>query len=786
MLFKKAYRAMWRYKKSYLACIFLIMIGTMMLTAMNTAVGGLANAMASFHQDYRLADVQAQVGAIPISSVERFRNIPGVLDVSHRTVIEARAEVEGSDAVIILRMMSFVPDNSTEDATINDFHVMGLRPSAQNDIALSYMFMNAHGLEIGDSITLFVQGRAFNYEITGSFLSPEHIYVARGGGDMLPDNIGFGLAYVTEEGMTNLTGHVGIANEVLFLLEDGYLFEDVQSALQDALRPYGLITLLERSDLLSYLFLEMQIEGMRSAATSMPFVFVAMAVVVLYLMLKRIIEQERTQIGTLKAFGYSNRDLLLHYMAYGGITGFIGGLLGFTYGMGMAGFYLDMFIEFYTMPELGHQPVNPLYFVASMGLSLSGGLLGSYMGATKALKLTPSEAMRPESPKPIKYDLVGKVKVLKYILTSRGQMALRGIFRNPVRSGFIAVGVTFSFALLSVFGDMEGMIDTLLYSQFQDVRLYNVRITLDQPIPYNQAVESAFGVPHITQAEGLWELPVMMANRHLREGTMITGVPAQGELFRVFDSAHRVAHLPPTDGLIITNGLADQLQARAGDIVYITTLLSDYDIPVPVTRVIEQNVGSGAFMELSALSDMVGHPMVASAIIFNTDNLPFVTDYFKESRIVTTLDTKDSTLQQYIDMMAPFTAIYFVMYLMGVAVAFAIIYNTATISLSERRREFATLRVLGLTVDEVCEVMRFEYWLLAFIGILIGIPMASGLMTALNGMLDTSMMSMPSVLSTRAYVMAVIGCVAAVAISNYSAKRKIAKFDMVEVLKERE
>jgi len=781
MLFKKAYRAMWRHKKAYLACVFLIMLGTMMLTAMGTAVDGLREAKQSFREDYRLADVQAHINAIPISEVERLRNIPGILDVSHRTVMELRAEVEGSDAIIILRAMSFV-----DVGEINGFHISGLRPDLQNDIALSYMFAQNHGLEMGDSITIFAQGRAFNYELTGRFLSPEHIYVARGGTDMLPDNTGFGLAYITEESMNMLTGRVGIANEVLFTLEHGYVFEDVQAALQNALQPYGLINLMERSDLLSYSFLEMQVDGMEAAAQSMPFVFVGMAVVVLYLMLKRIIEQERTQIGTLKAFGYSNRDLLLHYMAYGGITGLIGGLLGFAYGVAMAGFYLEMFLEFFTMPELAQQPVNPMYFVICMGLALAGGLIGSIMGATKALKLTPSEAMRPEAPKPVKYDVVGKIKGLHYILNSRGQMALRGIARNPLRSGFIVLGVTFSFALLSVFGDMEGMVNTLLYSQFEEVRLYNVRLSLNQPLHHDQAIESAFAVPHITQAEAIWELPVNLTNRHLQEATLITGIAADGELLRIFDSSTGIAHLPPTDGLIITNGLADQIHAQAGDIVYISTHLATDDIPVPISRIIEQNVGSSAFMELNTLAALVEHPPVSSAIIVNTDNLPFITDFFKESQLVATIDSKDATLQQYKDMMEPFNMMYSAMFFMGVAVAFAIIYNTATISLSERQREFATLRVLGLTVDEVCEIMRFEYWLLAAVGVVFGIPLASGLMAALNTMLDTSMMSMPSTLSNRAYIMAVFGCFLAVLLSNFSVKRKIKKFDMVEVLKERE
>ena len=800
MLFKKAYRAIWRHKKAYLACVFLTLVGTMMLTAYGTAVAGLVNAKGYFYTNYRLAHVWARVSAIPTSEVDRLRNIPGVFDVTHRTVLEVRAEaygpqptggpqpaegplpVKNSDDIIILRLLSFVPGDENR---INDFKLNGIEPSSQNDIALNLMHKETRGLQIGDSIRLFTQGRAFNFSVTGSFMSPEYAYIARGGAEMLPAHNVFGIGYITEDAMSSLTGRPGIANEVLFTLMDGYEFEDVQAAISDALAPYGLISILDRNAQISYAMLDMQVAGIEAVANSLPLVFIAMAAVVLYLMLKRIIEQERTQIGTLKAFGYSNRDMLLHYMTYGGITGFIGGILGFAYGAAIAPLYLSIFLEFYTMPELA-QAVDPMYGLASVGIGISGGLLGALMGALKALKLTPAEAMRPESPKPIKYDVVGKIKWLKYILTSRGQMALRSVLRNPMRSGFIVLGVTFSYMLLAVFGDMEGMVDTLLYQQFEDIRIYDVRVTLNQPADYNQVVEAAFGVRHTTNAEGIWELPVTLANRHLREGTVITGIPADGNLFRIFDSRTNTAYPPPTDGLIITNGLADQINARAGDMVYISTFLAEEDIPVPVTRVVEQNVGSGAFMELSALSGLVGHPPVASAIILTTNNMEYTTDRFTESPIVGTVESKDATLQAYIEMMAPFTFIYSVMFFMGVAVAFAIIYNTSTISLSERQREFATLRVLGLTVNEVCEIMRFEYWTLAVIGIAIGIPAAGGLMAAINTMLDTGIMSMPSTLSTGAHISAAAGTALAIILSNMLAKRKIRTFDMVEVLKERE
>jgi len=638
-------------------------------------------------------------------------------------------------------------------------------------------------METGDPITLIVHGRTFTFETTGSFLAPEYVYIAPSFTDILPDNAGFGIAYITAEAMGNITGRHGVFNNLIFSLEDGYEFDDVRLALQDALQPYGLISLTERDDQLSYSFLDLEVTAIKGVSVSMPFVFMAMAAVVLYLMMKRIIEQERMQIGTLKALGFSNAKVVFHYLCYGFIVGLVGGLIGFVMGAAMSGVYLEMFLEFFLLPELV-QPLSPMYLVFALAVSLGTGLLGSLMGAMRVIELIPADAMRHETPKPIKFDIVGKIKPLKFILTSRGQMSLRGILRNPVRSGFVIIGVTFSFGLLCVFGSMEPLIDAMIYSQFVDQRLYNVRVELTHPIPYERAVEAAYGVRHITQAEGLLEKPVSLTLGHLQLGTVITGVPADGELFRIFDTNNRKSYAPPSHGIMITNGLADNLNARAGDILFIeSTFLSD-GIYVPVSQVIEQNMGSGAFMELSALSALFGESAIATAIVFNTNNLSYVTDYFRNSEFTASIEDKNTTMRKYYEMMEPYSGLYAAMNVMGAMVAFAIIYNTATISLSERKREYATLRVVGLSTDEVCEIMRFEYWVLGAIGMLIGAPFASGLMVAVNTMMDTTMFSMPSTLPTEAYITGVIGCSAAIMLSNFSAKRKIAKFDMVEVLKE--
>ena len=191
-------------------------------------------------------------------------------------------------------------------------------------------------------------------------------------------------------------------------------------------------------------------------------------------------------------------------------------------------------------------------------------------------------------------------------------------------------------------------------------------------------------------------------------------------------------------------------------------------------------------MEIGALSALFHMPKTATSIILNTEDPGFLKEYLKNSTTVITVEDKAGMLQRLQDFMGMYSSMYFVMQVMSALVGFAIIYNTSTIALSERKREYATLRVIGLTVEEISGIMRFEYWVLGFFGVMLGVPFSRYLSMAMNAMMETSGFSMPSTIPLNAYVTGIVGSAAAILLAGWSAKKKIGQFDMVEVLKERD
>ncbi len=782
MLLKKAKRAILNNKRSYFACMFLIAVGILMQTALTIAVSGLEKSMLEFYKINNLADTYAAVQSMPADYVDTLRKIPGISSVQSRYISEMRAEVPISEETITLKLIAV---NSTEDAQLNSLNITGSAPESRTEILVNPAFFKAHNLKAGDTISIFSNGREYTFTLTGTAISPEFVYITKSPAQMLPDEAGFGIGYITMDAMEALTGYKGLANSIVFKRETGVAFDEVKIRLEDSLSRFGLKELFDKEDLTSYFFLDLEITSIRTMSSSVPTIFLLLAAVVLYLMLKRVIDQERTQIGMLKAFGYSNRQLIFHYLTYGAVTGVAGGMIGCLLGYLASGAYLEMFLQFFMLPPF-ESGFDGTIILKAMMFAIFSGLSGAYAGARKIIKLTPAEAMRPESPKSVGFDIIKYIGIFRKLLNSRGSMSVRSILRNPMRSFFVVISIMFSFGIITLVGSFNGMIDKMIFSQLQDIQRYQVKLSLSQPLSHKHAIENAYQLKHITYAEGLLELPFEISNRHLTTSAVVTGIAKDSQLYRIVDTNTKEVYPPPSDSVILSNGLADKLQVKAGDYVSFSSDLFEKDVPILVSKVIEQNMGSGCYIQLDFLSDLINHPDIATAIILNTDNLQELKEAIKHSNIITTIEDKESTLKGYQTMMGMFSSIYAALQVLGTLVAFAIIYNNTAISLSERKREYATLRVIGLSVGEVSEIMSFEYAILTFFGIFLGIPFTKMLNSSINLMVDSSIYTMPSTLPISAYLIGVSCCIIAIVLSGKSARKRIRTFDMVEVLKEQD
>lgn len=784
ILLKKAIRSMLKHKKAYISCIALMALGVWTFTTMNTALFEIEMGKETYYENNRLADGFATVTQIPRTALTKLREIEGIKQVDGRLIQTVRVFTpDNKEDIIRLRLISTVINMN--DERLNAYVQIGNDIQKIDDILLGTDFYMASNYKSGDSIQLLFNQKIYDFNVTGYVFSPEYVYIVENEGELFSDTTKYNIAYIEENTLMTMSGMEGVYNDLSFILEEGYDYDDVKDILEYELKKYGLIALYEKDDMFSYMMLEEEISSGKSMSTRMPMAFVSMAAVVLYLMLKRIIEQDRTTIGTLKAFGYSDRTILFHYIFYGLVTGILGAIVGLVISYISLGPYIQMYLDYYKLP-IGNQVNYFIYFYLGGFLSIGAGVIGAYFGAKSVIKLKPAEAMRPKAPRAIKRDITQTLPFLRHILNSRGFMAARNIMRNKVRSGFVILGITFSYSMIVIIGMMSGVMDNMFMNQFTHVLKYDTEVVLDKSVPYEQGVQALSQIDEVIYAEGILSIPVTMHKGHEKTGTSLIGLRKGNYLYKIYDDDLKINVPIDPDGIILGSMVAEAIHVKKGDYAYVSSPMFDEEQKVYIADVVEQGIGFSGYMDIEKLSDLLNQGVKINRLIIKSKGTSEIREALLYSDQVIKIEDKEKTLALYESLLGSYGFIIWIMQFIAVAIGFTIIYNTAAISMSERSREYATLRVLGLHINEVREIMSFEYWILCFLGIIMGIPFSLFLNYSLQQSIDVDAFSWPSTIPPNAYLMGVLGCVLAVLFSNLSSVKAIKKLDLVEVLKERE
>lgn len=785
ILFKKAVRSILSNKRAYLSCVVLITFSVFMFTAMGGAARSLSDAAKRYYSNNRFADVFAKVKSIDYAGVLNLEEIEGIDEVLPRLTYDARVLIPDNPKIITVRLISF--DKDYEGTPLNAVNYNGDGLQNENDILVLQAFLDVHGLKPYDNLTMIIEGKEATFSIASGAISPEYVYAVSSLQELLPDKETFGIAYIDRIELEQLTSRVNEYNDLSFSLEKGYTFDDVKKNLEDELDEYGLLEIVKQKDQISANMLDTEINSVSAMSSSVPILFSGMAAIVLYLMLKRVIEQERTQIGTLKAFGYSNNTLLLHYIFYGLITSFVGGVLGIILGDLSIPALVNLYAEYFILPDVSN--VVPLDLaVIGLGIALLSGIIGAFAGAKSILSLNPADSMKPPAPPPIKSDIIKKLPFLIKILSSRGNMAVRNIMRSKVRSIFIAAGIMISFGMVATISSMNELTDAMFFTKFKKIEIYDAKLSLSVPASTNDAIEQTLAIDGVYLAEGMNQVFAEMRLSNRKENAVILGLNENSSLYKIYDDLEKVYKKPLKNEIILNKTTADKLCAVKGDYIYVATPYNDDEIKLVVGGIVNQNMSAISFMEIDSLNQMLDLNDISNTVIVRTDRLDVLKDYVTDAKNVYKIEDTKSIVENFNQSMGSYSTVIQVLTLMSGIIAFAIIYNTSTISLSEKKREYATLRVLGLQVNEVCEILSFEYWTLLIVGAAVGFPFTRWLSYLINEMVSAQMdsITLPQTTSLSAYNTAILVCVAAVFFSNLSAKQNIKKFDMVEVLKERE
>jgi putative ABC transport system permease protein len=401
--------------------------------------------------------------------------------------------------------------------------------------------------------------------------------------------------------------------------------------------------------------------------------------------------------------------------------------------------------------------------------------------------MAPAEALRPEVPARYRVSLAERTG-LGRLLTQPARMIARAIQRHPGRAALSVLGIGLATALMVVGTFTLDSVNLMMDVQFNVAQRFDVMTTFARPASAG-ALDEVLRMPGVMAAEPFRVVPVRLRFAHRSRHTAITGVPRGGRLTRIIDSPSTVVDLP-AGGLLLSVTLADVLGARPGDDVAVEVLEGTRrNVRMRLAGVVDEYMGMNAYLDLEALHALMQEGGTLSGAYLQVDRARMRELYaaLKTTPRVAGVLLKNAALASFNDTMASMMRQMLVVYVLFAGIiAFGVVYNNARISLAERSRELATLRVIGFSRGEVSYILLGELAVLTLVALPVGCLMGYGMAASMMSLLETELWRLPFVILPRTYAFAMIVSTGATIVSAFVVRERLDRLDLVAVLKARE
>ena len=754
-----------------------------------SAVDSLELARDRFYASGHFADVFAGVKRAPNALTQTLLDIPWVADV--QTTIEqiVRIELAGTADPIIGQLIGvdFQVPMRMNRVTLRNGRALDATSVSVSDGAIptlvSAAFADARGLVPGTRISALINGKRRTLEISGIALSPEFIFAGQQG---VPDLRGFGVFWVPRAALAAAYDMQGAFNHIAVKLAPGASEPAVIEKLSAQLSRYGGREAYGRKIQSSHGMLDNEIKQQRVLGTMLPIIFLSVAAFLLNVVVSRLIATQREQIAAMKALGYPNRTIALHYLKLVLVIVLLGLALGIALGNWLGTQLIGLYAQSFHFPSFEHSVAGWL-LVVSTGVTVATAVLGTLNAILATVRLAPAEAMRPAAPGHYRRTVIERLGITR--INPALRMILRNMERRPLRAALSIGGVAASVAIIVMGNFFSDAINYIVDSQFNVSMRSDVIVWMTEPVDNSARLEVA-RLPGVTAVESGRDVAVRFVNGHYSERGAIRGLTRHPQLTRIVDKDNHVVSNLESDGLVMTDRLADKLGLRVGELVQVEVLEGQQrTLTVPLSLTVGEMMGLNTYMERRALNRLLreGDQSTWFALVIERGREAALLEASKHLPRVVGVFSKASLLRNMQEVSARnIRLISAVLTIFATVIAVGVVYNNARIALAERTWELASLRVLGFTRAEVSGLLLGEMAIGIAIALPLGMVMGYGLVHLVSALVSSDQFLFPVIIQPATYAWAGIAVLISGLASALVVRRRIDKLDMVAALKTRE
>ena len=744
------------HKIQFISIFLMAFLGVYVFAGFGAESFGFEETASTYYGETNLADGWIYASDLDDDFVDKVNALSSTNDSERKLIVNSIADFD-NDPDITLHFL--------EDDDISKFYLVKgeeFNLSDGDGVWLDIRFAESKNLTVGDNISFTFEGMTIEKEIKGLGYSPEHLYQTSDS-SMIPDYDKMGFAYMSYKAFPISD----VPYDVLLVKYDGNSSNYEKQVDNDLTRDYS--SFLPRAQHPSFAEFQDETEQHQMMTDVIPVIFIIISMLTLLTTMTRIINNQRMQIGVLKALGFKNRTIMFHYISYGFWMVLAGSILGLVLGpLTLPPIMFEEMADLYSIPYWLTGFNISFIFVTVLMVVLAA--LISYLACRNIVNESPSSAIRPKVPKVSTSGFLEKLGLWKKF-SFNVRWNYRDAKRNKFRALMSIVGVlACTLIIVASFGCMDGF-DEMKEWSYDDINHYSSKLVLEE----NATVSQIDYIAEDVGGEKLMESSIEIKSGDVKKSGVIT-VLDDNKLYTPTDDDKNPIKISDNE-VSISKKMAQLLDVKEGDTVKWHIMGSDEWVSTKVGNIHSDPTSQGIIVTKEKLDDLGLNYTVTS--IISSDNVD------KNYSGVKTIFSMDSLTDSWDDMMESSMTIIYLLAVFASLLSVIVLYNLGLLSFTEIKREFATLKVLGFKSSQLRKLLLTQNLWFTTIGFVIGVPLGREVLQYLWGTMGDSFY-LKATISIKTLIITFLITYVVSILVNLMFSGKIKKLNMVESLKDNE